>query len=78
MEDFKVATYNKDGQYNWGYDPLNYNMPEGSYSSDPSNGTVRVKEMREMVMALHNAGIQVIMDVVYNHVSNASTSNLKS
>lgn len=77
VEDFKVATYNKDGQYNWGYDPLNYNMPEGSYSSDPSNGTVRVKEMREMVMALHNAGIQVIMDVVYNHVSNASTSNFE-
>ena len=77
VENFNVATYNKTGEFNWGYDPLNYNMPEGSYSSDPANGNTRVKEMREMVMALHNAGIQVIMDVVYNHVSNASTSNFE-
>ncbi len=77
VEDFKVATYNKDGQYNWGYDPLNYNMPEGSYSSDPSDGNTRVNEMKQMIMALHNAGIQVVMDVVYNHVSNAQASNFE-
>lgn len=76
-ESFKVATYDKNGEYNWGYDPLNYNMPEGSYSSDPSKGEVRVNEMKQMVMALHNAGIQVIMDVVYNHVSNAAASNFE-
>ena len=76
-ESFTTATYNKDGEYNWGYDPLNYNMPEGSYSSDPSDGTKRVTEMKQMVMALHNAGIQVVMDVVYNHVSNAQDSNFE-
>ncbi len=76
-ESFTAATYDKYGEYNWGYDPLNYNMPEGSYSSDPSNGTKRVNEMKQMVMALHNAGIQVIMDVVYNHVSNAQSSNFE-
>ena len=76
-ESFKTATYNKDGEYNWGYDPLNYNMPEGSYSSDPADGTKRVNEMKQMIMALHNAGIQVVMDVVYNHVSNAQSSNFE-
>ncbi len=74
-ENFNQATYNKDGEYNWGYDPLNYNVPEGSYSTNPADGNVRVREMKEMIMALHNAGIQVIMDVVYNHVANAQTSN---
>ncbi len=54
-------------QFNWGYDPKNYNAPEGSYSTDPYHGEVRIKEFKEMVMALHNAGIGVIMDVVYNH-----------
>lgn len=58
-------------QFNWGYDPVNYNVPEGSYSTDPSDGAVRVKEAKEMVMSLHNAGISVVMDVVYNHVYNA-------
>lgn len=57
------------GQYNWGYDPANYNVPEGSYSTDPFHGEVRIKEFKQMVMALHNAGIGVIMDVVYNHTS---------
>lgn len=76
-EDFTTATYNKDGEYNWGYDPLNYNMPEGSYSSDPSDGTKRVNEMKQMIMALHNADIQVVMDVVYNHVSDAAGSNFE-
>ncbi len=77
-ESFAVATYNKEGEYNWGYDPLNYNMPEGSYSSDPSDGNKRVNEMKQLIMALHNAGIQVVMDVVYNHVSNAQASNFEN
>ena len=55
-------------QFNWGYDPVNYNVPEGSYSTDPYNGEVRVKEFKQMVNRLHDNGIQVIMDVVYNHV----------
>ncbi len=67
-----------NGQFNWGYDPLNYNVPEGSYSSDPTDGYTRVKEMRAMVEALHNAGIQVVMDVVYNHVADAKGSNFEA
>lgn len=59
-------------QFNWGYDPENYNVPEGSYSTDPYNGAVRVSEMKQMVKALHDNQISVIMDVVYNHVYNAS------
>ena len=55
-------------QYNWGYDPVNFNVPEGSYSTDPCHGEVRVKEMKQMVKTLHDNGISVIMDVVYNHV----------
>ena len=54
-------------QYNWGYDPVNYNCPEGSYSTNPEKGEVRIKECKQMIQALHNAGIGVIMDVVYNH-----------
>ncbi|MDE7262571.1 MAG: type I pullulanase, partial [Oscillospiraceae bacterium] len=57
--------------FNWGYDPVNYNVPEGSYSTDPYNGEVRVKEMKEAVKALHDNGISVVMDVVYNHVQDA-------
>ena len=56
-----------DTQFNWGYDPVNYYVPEGSFSSNPYDGNVRIKECKEMIMALHNAGIQVVMDVVYNH-----------
>ena len=55
-------------QFNWGYDPVNYNVPEGSYSSDPYHGEVRVKEMKQMIKGMHDAGLSVIMDVVYNHV----------
>lgn len=58
-------------QFNWGYDPKNYNTPEGSYSTDPYNGAVRVKEMKQMVKTLHDNDINVIMDVVYNHVYDA-------
>lgn len=54
-------------QYNWGYDPVNYNCPEGSYSTNPKKGEVRIKECKQMIQSLHNAGIGVIMDVVYNH-----------
>ena len=54
--------------FNWGYDPVNYNVPEGSYSSDPYDGFKRVVEMKQMVKGLHDAGLSVIMDVVYNHV----------
>ena len=54
-------------QYNWGYDPTNFNVPEGSYSTDPTRGEVRIRECREMISALHAAGIGVVMDVVYNH-----------
>lgn len=54
-------------QHNWGYDPVNYNCPEGSYSTNPKKGEVRIKECKQMIQALHNAGIGVIMDVVYNH-----------
>lgn len=56
-----------EAQYNWGYDPLNYNVPEGSYATNPEDGAVRISEFRQMVRGLHEAGIQVIMDVVYNH-----------
>ena len=55
-------------QYNWGYDPTNYNVPEGSYSTDPTRGEVRIRECRKMIAALHAAGIGVVMDVVYNHM----------
>ena len=61
-------THLEDNVFNWGYDPVNYNVPEGSYSTDPFNGEVRVKEFKQMVKGLHDNGISVIMDVVYNHV----------
>ena len=60
-------------QFNWGYDPVNFNVPEGSYSSDPYHGEVRVKEMKQMVKGLHDNGISVVMDVVYNHVYDAGS-----
>ena len=56
-----------DRQFNWGYDPVNYNVPEGSFSTDPYHGEVRIKECKEMIQSLHKSGIRVIMDVVYNH-----------
>ena len=60
-------------QFNWGYDPVNFNTPEGSYATDPYRGEVRVKEFKQMVRALHQNGISVVMDVVYNHVYDADT-----
>ena len=62
-------------QYNWGYDPYNYNAPEGSYSTNPSAPDVRIREMKEMIKALHDAGIGVVMDVVYNHTADNDGSN---
>ena len=61
-------------RYNWGYDPLNYNVPEGSYSTDPSRPGIRIREFKQMVQALHRAGLRVVLDVVYNHTSNARGS----
>lgn len=64
-------------QYNWGYDPLNYNVPEGSYSSDPADGNTRIKELKQMIQAFHRNGLRVVMDVVYNHtgLTNGSCFN---
>ncbi len=70
----EVADIDNRDKFNWGYDPQNYNIPDGSYSSNPYDGNVRINEFKQMVMALHNKGIGVIMDVVYNHTY--STSNL--
>ena len=69
-----VDEANPDSAFNWGYDPKNYNVPEGSYSTDPYNGEVRINEYKQMVQALHEAGIGVIMDVVYNHTYDANAS----
>ena len=69
-----VKEEDPDSGFNWGYDPKNYNVPEGSYSTDPFNGEVRIREYKEMVMALHEAGIGVIMDVVYNHTYDKNAS----
>ena len=74
---YDYATVNEadpDSQFNWGYDPKNYNVPEGSYSTNPYDGAVRVNEYKQMVQALHDAGIGVVMDVVYNHTYDANSS----
>jgi pullulanase len=71
---FDFATVNENlPTFNWGYDPQNYNVPEGSYSSDPKKPTARITELKSAIMSLHKAGLRVDMDVVYNHVSNANT-----
>ena len=70
-----VKEENPDSGFNWGYDPKNYNVPEGSYSTDPYNGEVRITEYKQMVQALHAAGIGVIMDVVYNHTFSGTDSS---
>jgi pullulanase len=64
----------EDQQFNWGYDPKNYNVPDGSYATNPFDGQVRIMEFKQMVQALHQAGIRVIMDVVYNHMYDAAGS----
>ncbi|MEM1357145.1 MAG: type I pullulanase [Bacteroidota bacterium] len=67
----------EDPQFNWGYDPQNYNVPEGSYSTNPADGKVRIREFKQMVQALHAAGIRVIMDVVYNHTGRSEDSHFQ-
>ena len=78
---YDFATVNEatdlSNQYNWGYDPENYNVPDGSYSSNPYDGNVRINECKQMIQALHEAGIGVIMDVVYNHTYFTDTSNFQ-
>ncbi len=69
-----VDETNPESSFNWGYDPKNYNVPEGSYSTDPYHGEVRIREYKQMVQALHNAGIGVIMDMVYNHTYDGNSS----
>ena len=69
-----VDEANPDSQFNWGYDPKNYNVPEGSYSTDPYHGEVRIKEYKQMVQALHAAGIGVVMDMVYNHTYDGNSA----
>ena len=73
--DFNSVDETKTGQYNWGYDPLNYNVPEGSYSTNPYDGNVRINEFKKMVQALHKNGLRVVLDVVYNHTSDWQNSN---
>ena len=66
-----------DNKYNWGYDPVNYNVPEGGYSTDPYQPEIRIREFKQMVQALHQAGIRVILDVVYNHTYDIEHSNFQ-
>ena len=68
-----VDETNPDAAFNWGYDPVNYNVPEGSYSTDPYHGEVRVAEMKQMIKTLHDNGISVVLDVVFNHVFDAGS-----
>jgi len=75
VDETTVSTSPSDENYNWGYNPKNYNAPDGSYSTNPYDGNVRIKEMKQMIQALHNAGIQVVMDVVYNHTGATADSN---
>ncbi|MBP3220243.1 MAG: type I pullulanase [Prevotella sp.] len=67
----------QENRYNWGYDPVNYNVPEGSYSTNPYDPTCRIREFKQMVQALHKAGIRVILDVVYNHTYDIENSNFQ-
>jgi len=73
--DYNSVDETKTGQYNWGYDPVNYNVPEGSYSTDASDGRVRIRELKQMIQAFHQNGLRVVMDVVYNHTALTETSN---
>lgn len=73
--DYNSVDETKTGQYNWGYDPVNYNVPEGSYSTNAADGTVRIRELKQMIQAFHQNGLRVVMDVVYNHTALTETSN---
>ena len=66
-----------ENKYNWGYDPQNYNVPDGSYATDPYKPDVRIREFKQMVQALHKAGIRVVLDVVYNHTFNTAKSDFE-
>jgi pullulanase len=72
---FSIDESSTSPKYNWGYDPQNYNVPEGSYSTNPYDGITRIKEFKTMVMALHKNGLRVVMDVVYNHTAQTQQSN---
>lgn len=67
-----------DDQFNWGYDPVNYNVPEGGYATDAADGHVRINEFKQMVLAIHKAGLGVVMDVVYNHTYNTDSAFQKT
>jgi len=73
--DQSLDQMHKELPYNWGYDPLNYNVPEGSYATDPFHGEVRIREFKQMIQALHKKGIRVVMDMVYNHTAMTKDSN---
>lgn len=77
IDESTLDTSMGEDNYNWGYDPQNYNVLEGSYSTDPTDGAVRIREFKEMVMAFHEAGININMDVVYNHTSSFTDSNFQ-
>ena len=73
--DYNSVDETKQNQYNWGYDPVNYNIPEGSYSTNPADGKQRIKELKQTIQAIHSNGLRVIMDVVYNHTALTQQSN---
>ncbi|WP_439506181.1 type I pullulanase [Sediminibacterium sp.] len=73
--DYNSVDETKPNQYNWGYDPVNYNIPEGSYSTNPADGKQRIKELKELVKTMHSNGLRIIMDVVYNHTALTANSN---
>jgi pullulanase len=73
--DYNSVDETKPDQYNWGYDPVNYNIPEGSYSTNPADGKVRIKELKELIKTMHSNGLRLVMDVVYNHTALTKNSN---
>lgn len=73
--DYNSVDETKTDQYNWGYDPVNYNVPEGSYSTNAADGQVRIRELKQMIQAFHQKGLRVVMDAVYNHTALTETSN---
>lgn len=79
LPSFDFATVDEtrldENRYNWGYDPKNYNVPDGSYSTDPANPVVRIREFKEMVKSLHQNGFRIVLDVVYNHTASTDHSN---
>lgn len=73
--DYNSVDETKPDQYNWGYDPVNYNIPEGSYSTNPADGKVRIKELKTLIKTMHSNGLRIVMDVVYNHTALTKNSN---